>query len=128
MESFDGLAILTTNLRANVDEAFTRRLDAVIDFPVPEDDDRRRLWALHLRPGLPRGDDIDLDFMARSFRLSGGNIRNVALGAAFLAAAEGRTVEMADLIRATDAECRKLGHLRVESEFGPWFELLPAPR
>ena len=44
MEPFDGVAILTTNLRANVDDAFTRRLDAIVDFPMPEEDDRRRLW------------------------------------------------------------------------------------
>ena len=44
METFDGLAVLTTNLRANIDEAFTRRLDAIVDFPMPEEDDRRRLW------------------------------------------------------------------------------------
>jgi hypothetical protein len=127
MESFDGLAILTTNLRANVDEAFTRRLDAVVDFPVPEEDDRLRLWRLHLRPGLPRADDIDLDFLARSFRLSGGNIRNIALGAAYLAAAEARAVAMPDLIRATDAEYRKLGHLCLETEFGIWFQLISEP-
>jgi len=128
MESFDGLAILTTNLRANVDEAFTRRLDAVVDFPLPEEDDRLRLWALHLRPALPRTDDVDLDFLARSFRLSGGNIRNIAVGAAYLAAAETRPVAMADLVRATDAEYRKLGHLCLESEFGPWFALLEVNR
>jgi ATPase family associated with various cellular activities (AAA) len=124
MESFDGLAILTTNLRANVDDAFTRRLDAVIDFPHPEEDDRLRLWRLHLRSTVPRTDDVDLEFLARSFRLSGGNVRNVALSAAYLAASEGHPVAMANLIRATEAEYRKRGHLVLESEFGPWFPFL----
>jgi hypothetical protein len=121
MESFDGLAILTTNLRANLDEAFARRLDAIVDFPMPEDEDRRRLWELNLAMGAPVGDDLDLDFMAARFRISGGSIRNVVLSAAFAAATDDHPVRMADLIRGTEQEYRKLGHLLVESEFGPYF-------
>ena len=124
MELFDGLAILTTNLRANVDEAFTRRLDAIVGFPLPEEDDRRRLWATHLRPGLPQADDLDLDFLARAFKLSGGSIRNIALAGAYLTAAADHPVRMADLIRGTEAEYHKLGHLCVEAEFGRWFPLI----
>ena len=63
MELFDGLAILTTNLRANVDEAFTRRLDAIIDFPVPEEEDRHRLWGGNLRPELPRTEEERADLL-----------------------------------------------------------------
>jgi hypothetical protein len=124
MELFDGLAILTTNLRSNVDEAFTRRLDAVVDFPMPEEEDRRRLWRQNLGPSLPQGEDISLDFLARAFKLSGGNIRNIAVAAAFLAASEGRAVGMRDLIRATEREYRKMGRLCVQAEFGPYYELI----
>ncbi len=124
MELFDGMAILTTNLRANVDEAFLRRLDAIVDFAMPEVDDRRRLWARNLSAGVPTGDDIDLDFLARAFRLSGGNIRNIAVGAAFLAAEARRPLDMADLVRETGREYRKLGRLCVEAEFGPYFPLI----
>jgi hypothetical protein len=124
MESFNGVAILTTNLRTNVDEAFTRRLDAIVDFPMPEEDDRRRLWVANLPPTLPREDDLDLDFLARQFRVSGGNIKNICVTAAYLAAAEGRQVSMADLIRGTDREYRKLGRLTVEAEFGRYFDLV----
>jgi hypothetical protein len=123
MERFDGVAILTTNLRTNVDEAFTRRLDAIIDYPMPEEDDRRRLWLANLPPTLPRSDEIDLDFLAQRFRLSGGNIRNVCVSAAYLAAADDRAVEMADLIRATEGEYQKLGRLTVEAEFGQYLGL-----
>ena len=94
MESFDGLAILTTNLRANVDEAFTRRLDSIVDFPMPEEEDRRKLWQRHLPQTLPQADDIDIDFLAKAFKLAGGNIRNVCVTAAFLAAEEGTAVGM----------------------------------
>jgi SpoVK/Ycf46/Vps4 family AAA+-type ATPase len=128
MERFNGLAVLTTNLRANLDDAFTRRIDVIVDFPMPEEDDRLELWRMHLPAGLPQGDDLDLPFMARRFRLSGGNIRNVCLSAAFLAADAGGVVTMADLIRATEREYRKLGRLTVEAEFGPYFDLLSLAR
>ncbi|HEX2040916.1 MAG TPA: ATP-binding protein [Acidimicrobiales bacterium] len=124
MESFDGLAILSTNLRSNIDEAFARRLDAIVDFPVPDAGLRRELWDRCLGAQVPRGDDIDLDFCAEAFELSGGNIRSVALTAAYLAAETGRPVTMADLIRATHREYRKLGRLSVAAEFGPWFDVV----
>ncbi len=124
MEVFDGMAILTTNLRANVDEAFLRRLDAIVEFPVPDVEDRRRLWERNLPGALPMADDIDLDFLARRFTLSGGNIRNVAVGAAFRAAEGERRVAMADLVRETAREYRKLGRLCVEAEFGSWFSVV----
>jgi hypothetical protein len=124
MELFDGVAILTTNLRSNLDEAFTRRLDSVVDFPVPDEEDRLRLWERHLPTGVPRGDDLDLGFLARRFRLSGGNVRNICLAGAYLAAAEVRSLHMADLIHGTAREYQKLGRLTVEAEFGPWHHLV----
>jgi len=124
MERFDGVAILTTNLRSNLDEAFTRRLDAVVDFPVPDEADRLRLWERHLPAGVPRDADLDLPFLARRFRLSGGNVRNICLAAAFLAAAEDRALRMSDLIHGTAREYQKLGRLCVEAEFGPWYGLV----
>ena len=124
MERFDGLAILTTNLRANVDEAFVRRLDAIVDFPMPEEEHRRRLWERNLVPELPREGDIDLGFLAGRFKISGGNIRNICVTAAYLAVADGRPVGMADLVRATEREYRKMGRLTVEAEFGEYFELV----
>jgi ATP-dependent 26S proteasome regulatory subunit len=122
METFDGLAILATNLRANLDDAFARRLDAVIDFPMPEADDRKLLWDSCLGSHVPRGSDIDLDFCARQFELSGGNIRSIAVTAAYFAAVTGQPVGMLELMRATQREYRKLGRLCVPSEFGPWLD------
>lgn len=89
MESFDGLAILATNLRANLDDAFTRRLDLVVDFPVPDPEQRLLLWERCLGPLLPRGTDLDLAFCAENFELAGGNIRSIAVTAAYLAADTG---------------------------------------
>jgi ATPase family associated with various cellular activities (AAA) len=123
MESFDGLAILTTNLRANVDEAFIRRLDAIVDFALPEQEHRLLLWERNLPPAVPRAEGIDLEFLARKFKLSGGDIRNICVAAAYLAAAEDRALSMTDLIRATEREYQKLGRLTVEAEFGQYMNM-----
>jgi len=126
MERFDGLALLTTNLRSNLDDAFTRRLDAVIEFPVPDEDQRRRLWELHLARFPEPAADVDVGFLAGRLRLAGGAIANVVLGAAFLAVEEGGPISMSHLVRAAEREYRKLGHLCTPEEFGPWFALVVA--
>ncbi len=124
METFDGLAILSTNLRANVDEAFARRLDSVVDFPMPEPQYREVLWNSSLGTHIPRAADVDLAFLAERFELSGGNIRSIALTAAYMAAESGEQVTMADLVRATAREYRKLGRLIVRQEFGDYHDLV----
>ena len=124
MESFDGIAVLTTNLRANLDEAFTRRLDVIAEFPLPDQAQRRLLWDRCLGTRLPRGDDLDLDFCARHFELTGGSIRACAVSAAYLAAGSGAPLGMAPLVAAVVGEYRKLGRLVLESEFGPWLGVL----
>ncbi len=123
METFDGLAVLATNLRANLDEAFTRRLDVVVDFPVPDEAARRALWDRCLGTRAPRAPDVDLDFLADAFELAGGHIRSAAITAGYLAAGADRPVGMAELIGAVGREYRKLGRLTLESEFGPYLTL-----
>ena len=124
METFDGLAILSTNLRANIDEAFTRRLDCIVDFPTPTEDLRLQLWRNCLAPPLPLGDDLDLAFCAAAFELTGGNIRSAATTAAYLAAEADRPVGMGELIAAVEQEYRKLGRLVLEREFGRYLAML----
>ena len=124
MELFDGIAILTTNLRANLDESFTRRLAGVIDFPRPDEGQRRLLWERNLGNGVPRSGDLDLGFLAASFDLSGGSIRNIVLAAAYMAAEDGDAVGMLHVVRAIEREYRKLGRLCVEGEFGPYHALV----
>ncbi|HTI28296.1 MAG TPA: ATP-binding protein [Kutzneria sp.] len=118
MESFDGIAVLTTNLRANLDDAFTRRLDVIADFPVPDRVQRLALWDRCLGDALPRAADVDLDRCAERFELAGGSIRSCAVTAAYLAAAADRPVAMADLVNAVHQEYRKLGRLVRAEEFG----------
>ncbi|MBM9506705.1 ATP-binding protein [Actinacidiphila acididurans] len=126
METFDGLALLATNLRANLDDAFTRRLDLVVDFPLPDALQRRLLWDRSLGRTLPRADDLDLDFCAHAFELAGGNIRSIAVTAAYLAAESGAPVTMRTLIHAVHREYQKLGRLTLAAEFGPYADLLTA--
>ena len=124
MELFEGIAILATNLRSNLDEAFTRRLDSLVDFPEPEEEHRHQLWERSLGTAMPRDSDLDLAFLAQSFKLAGGGIRNIVVAAAYAAAERGEPLGMADLIRATQREYLKMGRLCVESEFGPFYHLI----
>jgi hypothetical protein len=122
MEGYPGGVVLATNLRRNMDDAFLRRLDVVVEFPFPEPADRRRIWRSVMPATAPLADDVDLDFLAERFKLAGGGIRNCALAAAFLAADDGGRVEMRHLIRAVALEYRKLGRLTLEADFAGFHE------
>ena len=109
MERYDGIAILATNLREHLDEAFTRRLQFLIGFPFPGELERSRIWDICLPPGALRGDDVDVERLGRDYRLSGGNIRNAAVHATFLAAAADSPVGMSHLRQAVAREHHKMG-------------------
>jgi AAA+ superfamily predicted ATPase len=112
METYDGVAILATNLRQNLDEAFTRRLDFLIDFPFPEEEDRLRIWQVSFPKSAPLADDVDLQEIASRYRIAGGNIRNAVIAAAFLAAAESEPcIHMNHVQLAIRREYQKMGKL-----------------
>ncbi|MCX4759760.1 ATP-binding protein [Streptomyces sp. NBC_01275] len=111
MERHDGIALLATNLRGHLDEAFTRRLHFVVDFPLPEEPERRRIWRVSLPEEAPLDPAVDLDALAADHRLAGGAIRNAALHAAYLAAAEGARIGSAHLLAGVGREYRALGRL-----------------
>jgi SpoVK/Ycf46/Vps4 family AAA+-type ATPase len=117
MDAYPGAVILATNFKRNIDDAFIRRLDFVIDFPFPEPEDRKRIWRLVLPSEAPVADDVDLDFLAVQFKLSGGAIRNCSLAAAFRAADEGAAIAMRHLVRAVAQEYAKQGRLTLEADF-----------
>ncbi|MFN2283676.1 MAG: ATP-binding protein, partial [Anaerolineae bacterium] len=94
MEEYDGVSILATNLSQNLDEAFTRRMQFVIDFPFPNAEDRERIWRGMFPIDAPRMGNIDFPFLAGQFDLAGGNIKNCVLAAAFLAAEDGGMIGM----------------------------------
>lgn len=110
LESFDGIALLTTNLRANIDEAFTRRLDLVVDFPFPDAGQRLALWR-HGLVHVPCAEGIDPAPLARDFELAGGSIRSAVVTAAYLAAGRDEPVGDGDLLEGARREYRKAGRL-----------------
>jgi SpoVK/Ycf46/Vps4 family AAA+-type ATPase len=116
MEEYEGVVILATNFRKNMDEAFVRRLHFTVEFPFPNHSDRRRIWEGIWPADTPRDPQLELDFVARRFELTGGNIRNIALAAAFLAADDGGTVQMGHIVRATQREYQKIGKIMAEEE------------
>lgn len=126
MEEYDGIVVLATNLRKNLDEAFVRRMHFMIEFPFPEEEDRLEIWRKAFPKEVPMGENVDLRFMARQFKLAGGNIKNTALATAFLAAGDpnAQCIEMPHVIRAIRREYQKLGKLCTESDFGPYYYLV----
>jgi ATP-dependent 26S proteasome regulatory subunit len=123
-EDYDGLVVLASNLKGNMDEAFLRRLHFAIDFPLPEEAERLEIWKRTLPPEAPTGSDLDLPFLARKFKVTGGNIRNMVLGAAFLAADSGGRIGMRELMQAAVHELRKIGRLVVSSDLLPYISLI----
>jgi hypothetical protein len=109
MEEYQGTSILATNLRQNLDEAFVRRLQAIVEFPFPDEEYRRRIWESVFPGEVPLGADVKFDQLAHEVRLAGGNIKNMALAAAFFAAADGGTIHMSHLLQAARREHQKLG-------------------
>jgi hypothetical protein len=109
MEAYEGAAILASNLRHHLDESFIRRLAFTVLFPFPDEKDRRRIWQGIWPQATPLTDDINVDYLARRFKLSGGNIKNIALAGAFLAAENGGRVGMSHLLRAIEREYQKMG-------------------
>ena len=125
MDSFEGVTILATNLRKNIDHAFLRRVQFSVDFPQPGPALRLRIWHKVWPDRAERSQDVDLDFMAAQFDFSGGSIRNVALRAAYLAAQAGGLIGMTHLIAAARREFQKLGRLCTGDAFGRYAHLLP---
>jgi hypothetical protein len=124
LEAFDGLAVLATNLKKNIDSAFMRRIDVLVDFPLPNPASRLKLWTTLLPPPMPRDPGLDLAFLAEHFELSGGHIKNAVQAAALSAAAAGAPVGMAHLLLGVRWELQKQAKLAPASSFGRYADLL----
>jgi Winged helix domain, variant/ATPase family associated with various cellular activities (AAA) len=122
MEDYRGLAILATNMKALLDQAFLRRLRFLVDFPAPDAALRLRIWQ-RVFPAQAAVDGLDYSLLAR-LEIPGGNIRNIALNAAFLAAAEGGPIRMEHVLQAARREYAKIDKLMLESEFGPYYAMV----
>ncbi len=118
MEEHDGPMILATNFARNIDQAFARRLQHVVEFPSPDAEIRERLWHRMLAPPLPLENDVDRHFLAHAFELTGGEIRKAALDAAFAAAAGSNAVGMMHLVTSAAQEVRRQGRLVGAADLG----------
>lgn len=124
MESFDGMSVLTTNLRNNIDTAFIRRLRYVVEFPVPDRTARETLWRSSLPDEKHWDASVDVPALAHAFNLTGGDIFNVARACAYLAAGSDR-LTMEHVVRATYRELEKVGLPRTRDDFGALAVHLP---
>jgi hypothetical protein len=116
MDQHEGITILTTNLSSNMDQALVRRLAYTVHFPFPVAADRLKIWS-QIWPAQTKLDaEVKFDALAKHFKLSGGNIKNIALSTAFLAAAAGRPVRMSDILHATRREYEKVGKVMSTAE------------
>ena len=122
LESYEGVAVMATNMLNNLDPAFLRRLHVVVEFPLPQPEERRRIWAQSIPPGAPLAPDVDLDRLADEVEVTGGTIRNVVTRAAFLAADAGTPITMELLLLALRRELEKLGRLTSSSQWQRVFD------
>ncbi len=118
MEAYSGLAVLTTNMKSALDRAFQRRLRFIVNFPFPDSALREQIWRRVFPAEMPLG-AVDFAKLAR-LNLPGGNIRNIALNAAFLAAEDDDSLSMAHLLRAAQSESGKLDRPLAEAETRGW--------
>ena len=123
MEEFQGLAILATNQRKNIDDAFFRRMHFAVEFPFPDRNDRLAIWKQHFPSSAPVAGDIDFNFLAGQFNVAGGSIKNIVVNAAFLAAANSGVIGMKHVVQATRREFQKIGRLCTDADFAPYHTL-----
>ncbi len=119
MEEYNGIVILATNMKQNIDEAFVRRLRFIIEFPFPSDEYRELIWRKAFPPSAPLGSDVNLRWLARRLKVSGGHIKNISLRAAFLAVQREGPIDMDCLVVAARREAEKTGKLSALSDFRP---------
>jgi len=123
MEEHEGIVILATNFKKNMDEAFLRRLHFTIEFPLPDEMYREKIWRNIFPEETPVEKSLDFKFLA-SFKITGGNIKNIALSAAFLAVGDSHIITMEHIIRAVKREFQKMGKICTQGEFGKYYQLV----
>lgn len=124
MDEHEGAVILASNLSKNIDDAFSRRMHYIVDFPLPDELHRERLWCGMFPAEAPLGEDVDFRFLARQFPIAGGDIKNVALDAAFLAVQDGRIITMKQLINAMARQMLKQGKIPSTTDFKHYYALI----
>lgn len=124
MEEYDGITVMTTNYKENIDSAFFRRISYVIHFAFPDAAARKSIWQGIFPRETPLAGDIDFDYLAGQFEISGGSIKNIAVAAAFMAARDGQPVSMRHIVRAVRYEMAKQGKVIRREDYGEYSYLL----
>jgi hypothetical protein len=126
IEEYDGIAILSSNFKQNIDEAFTRRFHFIIEFPFPDRDAREEIWQRAFPTQAPLADDVDFAWLADKYKFTGGNIKNSVLRAAFLGASDGvdAAISMKHILQGVLREYQNLEREPTEREFGQFWPLL----
>lgn len=126
VEAYDGVSVLATNYKHNIDPAFFRRMKYIVEFQFPDPDTREILWRATIPKGTPLDDDVDIRFLAERFEFVGGNIKNCILNAAFLAASDGdgNSVAMRHYLQAIRYEFVKTGKVFTRSDFEPYADMV----
>jgi len=124
IEDYPGVIILASNMGHNIDPAFQRRMNFVVEFPFPDADHRRRIWQTVFPAAAPLEPGVDFEFLSERFCLAGGNIRNIAVSAAFHAAGNGGSITMHHLLLGLKREYQKMGKVCERSEFGDYYHLV----
>jgi DNA replication protein DnaC len=124
IEEYEGISILATNYIQNIDEAFIRRISFIVRFSMPEFNERKLIWEKSFPAAMPLERDLDFDFLANQFQLSGSNIKNIALHSAFLAAANKEGLSMKYVIEAIKTEYLKVNKILMKEDFGPYGDVL----
>ena len=124
MEEYDGITVMTTNYKENIDSAFFRRISYVIHFAFPDARARKEIWKGIFPKATPLGEDVDFDYLANQFEIAGGNIKNIALVASFMAARSGEKVGMRHIVRAVKYEMAKQGKIMLREDYGEYGYLL----
>jgi len=125
VEAYDGVSVLATNYKHNIDPAFFRRMKYIVEFEFPDVDTREMLWRTTIPKSTPLGEDVDIRFLAERFEFVGGNIKNCILNAAFLAAAEnGEEVCMRHYLQAIRYEFIKVGKVFTRADFEPYAHMV----
>ena len=127
LESYDGLVVMATNFEKNIDDAFLRRIHVRVAFAVPGPEERLRIWQHSFPSTAPLGADVDIEWLAERFELTGGAIRNATLNAGFYAAARDQEIDMHSVVIGLAREYRKMGRLITAKDFGVHHDLLDQP-
>ncbi len=122
IEEYDGIVILATNNLHNIDHAFMRRIRYVLNFALPEKTTREAIWREAFGEGVPLSDDIDYDYLAEKFELSGGEIKNIVLNAVFYGAADGGRVTMKHIMKAVYRELTKARRVALSGDYTEYGE------